>query len=220
MQVEVIPQIEIGNVSRLRVGDVLNTNIASSAYSRFRFAVAYMRLSGLDRLSVSIDTLLNRNGRVSGAVGIDDAITSLEALEMLKEISSDSSIFYTVSGYIYHPKLYLVDGESSAVAIVGSANLTRDGLFRNIEVATAVHLDFSDSVDLAVYQRYDNFISELLNTNNPNVQPLNDAVIQRLLLWMRFNEKLSRRNLALIHSQYVPEQNNVLNLIWRTCFLH
>ena len=181
MRIEVIPQVEIGNIQRVRIGDVLNSTVASDTYQRFRFAVAYMRVSGIDRLAVSIESLLNRGGRFSGAVGIDDEITSIEALEMLGELSSDSTIFHTVSGYIYHPKLYLIDGEKAAVAVVGSGNMTRDGLFRNVEIATAVYLDFESSTDLAVYRRYDELVAALLDIKNPNVQLLNADVLTRLI---------------------------------------
>lgn len=181
MRVEVIPQIELGDVQRLRVGDVLNKIIAADESHRFRFAVAFARLSGLNRLSVSIEGLLNRGGEVAGAVGVDNGVTTIEVLKALQEIAPNSTVFYTVSGYIYHAKLYLVDGEKSAVAIVGSANLTRDGLFRNVEMATAVHLDFESTIDYRVYQRYDAFVSELLNTANPNVQPIDDSVLDRLV---------------------------------------
>lgn len=180
MRVDVIPQVELGGIRRARIGDLLNSSISDDDSIRFRFSVAYMRVSGLNRLSVSLDSLLNRGGRVSGAIGIDDGITSLEALEMLGKISSDSTIFHTISGYIYHPKLYLIDYKKSALAVVGSANLTRDGLFRNVEIATAVHLDFEDSVDYKVYERYDLLISEFLNTLNPNVQPINEAILKKL----------------------------------------
>lgn len=180
MHLEVIPQIQIGNVQRYRVGDILNNAIAADESARFRFAVAYMRTSGLERLSVSIEALLNRGGRVSGVVGIDDSITSIEALEMLREFSSDSTIFYTVSGYIYHPKLYLIDGEKFAIAIVGSSNLTRDGLFRNVELATSIYLDFESRTDFETYKRFDTFLNELLNTGNPNIQLVENDAISKL----------------------------------------
>lgn len=182
MEVVVIPQVEIGNVHRIRIGDVLNTAIADSNCRRFRFAVAYTRMSGWNRLAASIDSLLNRGGRISGATGVDNAITSIEALQFLRQISADSTVFYTTSGFIFHPKLYLMNGDSQAVALIGSANLTRDGLFRNIEVATAVHLDFNSSVDLEVYNRYDEFINGLLDTTHPNVQDITDETLQALAL--------------------------------------
>ena|SRR6266487_2933949 len=181
MRIEVIPQIELGRVNRLRVGDFLNKSISDSFCQRFRFAVAYMRMSGLDRLGASIDVLLNRGGRVSGAIGIDEEITSIEALRALSQVSSDSTIFYTISGFIYHPKLYLMSGEKQAIAVIGSPNLTSDGLFRNIELATAIYLDFEFSTDLKAYEQYETFISELLSTIHPNVQSIDENTLQILI---------------------------------------
>jgi HKD family nuclease len=180
MRIEVIPQVELGSVSRLRVGDFLNKAISDDQCQLFRFAVAYMRLSGLDRLGSAIEALLNRGGRISGAVGVDEEITSIEALEVLAQISSDSTIFYTVSGFIYHPKLYVISGEKQAVAVVGSANLTSEGLFRNVELATAIHLDFESTTDFDVYKQYDAVLSELLNTRHPNVQSVDQGTLELL----------------------------------------
>jgi len=120
MQVMVIPQVEIGNVRRIRIGDVLNTGIADTSCQRFRFAVAYMRMSGWNRLAASIDSLLNRGGHVSGAAGVDNGVTSIEALQFLRRISTNSTIFHTTSGFIYHPKLYLMNGDSRAVALMAA----------------------------------------------------------------------------------------------------
>lgn len=181
MRVEIIPQVELGTVQRKRVGDFLNAAISDTAYERFRFAVAYMRLSGLDRLAASIEGLTNRGGVVSGAVGIDDGITSYEALQSLQEVSQGSTVFHTVSGFIFHPKLYLLNGQREAVAVVGSPNLTRDGLFRNIELANAVFLDLQQPADRVIYGCYDSFINEFLNTSHPNVKPINIAILQTLL---------------------------------------
>ena len=181
MRVELIPQVQIGDIERIRVGDVLNAQIADSSCDRFRFAVAYMRLSGWDRIAGGVDSLVNRGGRVSGAVGVDSGVTSIEALQVLQEVSQDSTVFYTTSAFIYHPKLYLTSGRETAVAIVGSSNLTRDGLFRNVEVSTAVYMDFTSSVDMQVFRRYCAFFDELLNPNRPNVQPITDATLQTLI---------------------------------------
>lgn len=181
MEVEILPQFELGDVSRIRIGDFLNASISSKACKEFRFAVAFMRMSGLDRLAPAMDSLLNRGGHVSGAVGISEGITSVDALEALSQISPDSTIFSTVSGFVFHPKLYLMEGEKSATAVVGSANLTCNGLFRNVEIATAIRLDFNDREDLEVYERHETVIAELLNTSHPNIQPLAETTIQILI---------------------------------------
>lgn len=180
MQVELIPQIEVGNTHRLRVGDVLGRSLADPNYNDFRFAVAYARISGLNRLAVSIESLINRGGHVAGAVGIDDGITSVELLEALAQISVNSTIFHSVSDFIFHPKLYVVSGGTRAIVIIGSPNLTRDGLFRNIEVATAVHLDLNVAADLQVFAQYDALLGELLDTAHPNVQRIDTATIEVL----------------------------------------
>ena len=177
MQIEVITQSVIGNTQWRCVGDVLNAASARTDCQRFRFAVAYMRVSGLSLLYGTLQALCNRSGHIAGAVGIDQGITTLQALELLRRLSSESTIVCTASNYIYHPKLYMVEGDEWACAVVGSANLTRDGLYRNVELATIIHLDLTSSPDVEIYQYYDAFLSELLNPRNPNVQPLNEATL-------------------------------------------
>jgi len=181
MRVEIVPQFALGAVVRRRVGDALNHAIASPRCDRFRFAVAYMRLSGLDRLGAAIDTLINRGGAVSGAVGIDDRVTSEEALRSLRLISSDSTVFHSISGFIFHPKLYIASGPSHAIVVIGSANLTRDGLYRNVEMAAIVDLDLRSAADRKIYRQFDAVMAELLDTNHSNVQPLTDVLVNILV---------------------------------------
>jgi hypothetical protein len=73
-----------------------------------------------------------------------------------------------------------MEGEKRAVAVVGSANLTGDGLFRNIELATAVYLDFEKNSDFMVYKQYDLLIRELLDARHPNVQRVDKNTIKML----------------------------------------
>ena len=181
MQIEIITQSVIGNTHWRCVGDVLNAVIARTDCQQFRFAVAYMRVSGLQLLYGPLHALCARSGRIAGAVGIDQGITTIEALELLRQLSSESTIVCTTSNYIYHPKLYLAEGDKWACVVVGSANLTRDGLYRNVELATLIHLDLASRADLEIYQYYDAFLSELLNPSNPNVQPLNEATVKWLV---------------------------------------
>ena len=120
MRVELIPQIQIGNTQRTRVGDLLNTSLTDESYDRFRFAVAYMRLSGWDRIAGAVENLANRGGHISGVVGVDSGVTTIEALRALQRVSQDSTVFYTTSDFIFHPKLYLTSGRRAAMAVVGS----------------------------------------------------------------------------------------------------
>ena len=180
MRIEVISQSVLGRRPSLCVGDVLNKALTNPQCFRFRFAVAYMRVSGLRLLYDSLLTLYNRQGSIAGAVGIDDGVTTMEALQLLGSLSSTSTLVHTVSDYIYHPKLYVIDASQSALIIIGSANLTRDGLYRNVELATAITLDLTSSADQDIYRSYDTVLNELLNVNNPNVQPINQVTLKWL----------------------------------------
>ena len=144
MQIEVISQSVIGQVKWSCIGDFLNINLRRTDCLRFRFAVAYMRLSGLKLLYDSLQGLIHHGGSISGAVGIDQDVTTIEAIELLNQFSTSSTIVCTVSNYIYHPKLYLIEGNKWASVIIGSANMTRDGLSRNVEIAT-IELNRSQS---------------------------------------------------------------------------
>jgi HKD family nuclease len=180
MRIEAISQSVIGGRPSLCVGDVLNKALMNPQCFRFRFAVAYMRVSGLRLLYDSLLKLYKRQGSIAGAVGIDDGVTSIEALQLLASLSSTSTLVHTVSDYIYHPKLYMIEASQSAVIIIGSANLTRDGLYRNVELATAITLDLTSSADQDVYKSYNTVLDELLNVNNPNVQPINKVTLKWL----------------------------------------
>lgn len=216
MNIDIIPQFELGTVLRKRVGDYINNGLSSEECSSFKFAVAYMRLSGVNRIAPAIESLLNRGGVVSGAIGIDDKVTSVEALETLSRFSQNSTIFYTTSDFIYHPKYYLFEGNSYGTAIVGSANLTRDGLYRNIEIATVINFNFNNYEERDIFEKYDGVINELLDTENPNVRPNNSETVNALksagligseAQSVEMTHKRINRN-----SEFSPENQNLLDI--------
>jgi len=50
----------------------------------------------------------------------------------------------------FHPKVFVFESNSAALAIVGSGNLTQRGLFLNHEAALAVSLDLAVAEDAAL----------------------------------------------------------------------
>ena len=180
MKIDLLPQVELGRVQRTRVGDILNSKLRQNNYDKFRFVVAYLRISGIGRILESMNMLVERGGTISGAVGIDQKLTSIEALETLGQISSTSTIFHTTSGFTFHPKLYLLSGREEATAIVGSSNFTCGGLFQNIELSTMIDFSLASNEDLTLYNKFSAFADEMLNTANPNVRPINEQTLQAL----------------------------------------
>lgn len=188
MDIEAIPQLNLGDVSYRRFGDVISSILSESNYTQFHFAVAYMRESGIGRLHEPIEDFVGRGGTVKGAIGVggritgrDTGVTSREALESLRSLAPNSTVFTTTSDIIFHPKVYAFFDESSATLVVGSANVTRDGLYRNVEFGSVIYLDFSNDGDGEVWNEHRDFLKELLDTSNPNVQPVDDDIISRLV---------------------------------------
>jgi HKD family nuclease len=182
MRVEILTQTDIGGMTPRCVGDVLNEALEDLRHEHFLFAVAYMRKSGINCLSSALQRLAARSGSVSGAVGVGNDVTSLEALQTLKGFSGTSALFYTVSkNIIYHPKLYLVSGAGHALAVLGSSNFTYDGLNSNIEAATVIEMDLGVGDDQQVFTSCERFIRAFLETAHPNVKPLNDEWVARLV---------------------------------------
>lgn len=176
-----IIQVNSGALTEARTGDLLSQGLRDSRYTSFKFAVAYMRLSGLNRIALDIDDLRARGGTVSGAVGLSGGVTSIEALQALASISDSSSVFHVVGGPTYHPKIYLLQGSSEAAIIFGSANLTCDGLYRNIEIGQEVLIDKSMPDDLAILKRYEDFVDSMLDASKSNVWLLDEDRIKEVI---------------------------------------
>lgn len=172
-----IRQTEAGSFSPDRVGDVLAHAISDTRHDVLKFAVAYMRLSGLNRLAVQLEELVERGGHVSGAVGLDGGVTTAEALNALLSLSETSTVFHTVSGFIFHPKLYVVRGDDHGIVIAGSANLTCDGLYRNVELACGLELELTDARDARVMSEFEDFVDALLDPSHPNVLLLSEGTL-------------------------------------------
>ncbi len=179
MRHQTISQWVLGGNPIKRFGDHVSGALFDTRFSVFKFATAYMRLSGLDRLMPGIEALLNRGGVVSGAVGIDDHITSADALEELIRLSATSTVVHSDIGPIVHLKMFVFSGATDGLVIVGSANVTRDGLYRNIEYGVELAFDFSVAHEAAEFSAFQLDIDGLL-TPGSNAFPLDLALLRRL----------------------------------------
>lgn len=104
-------------------------------------SVAFARTTGLEAIQESIKPLAKKT---KFFVGIRNDITSIQAIKQLLALKLDLYAVDTGSRQvIFHPKLYLAANASHAIAIVGSANMTFNGLHNNIEVSTRMALDFA-----------------------------------------------------------------------------
>lgn len=106
-------------------------------------SVAFARTTGLEAIQKNIKPLAKRT---KFFVGIRNDITSIQAIKQLLALKLDLYAVDTGSRHvIFHPKLYLSANASHAIVIVGSANMTFNGLHNNIEVSTRMALDFDQN---------------------------------------------------------------------------
>ena len=118
----------------------IRTLLALPKSTQIVVSVAFARTTGLAAIQDSIKPLA---AKTKFFVGIRNDITSIQAIKQLLELKLDLYAVDTGSRkVIFHPKLYLAANASNAIAIIGSANMTFNGLHNNIEVSTRVALDF------------------------------------------------------------------------------
>ena len=77
-------------------------------------------------------------------VGVDLHGTSLEALDALLGAGIETYVVYSPNSVLFHPKVYVIEGPKKTRAIIGSSNLTRGGLFQNVEASVSVVFDNDD----------------------------------------------------------------------------
>lgn len=111
-------------------------------------SVAFVSESGVQQIE---NQLKAHAAQVTVYAGIRNDITSHQGLTLLHSIGVK---LYTVDtgsrNVIFHPKLYLVRGKSTARFVVGSANLTLGGLNNNIEAGLVIDFDLTNADDKAV----------------------------------------------------------------------
>ena len=111
-------------------------------WDRLDIAVAWVRASGMAYLSDRLAAFLRHGGQMSVIVGIDLENTTCEGLQMLLDLEQyggcETFVYHNEADSIFHPKVYLWQNEEEARLIVGSNNITRSGLYTNVEAGLQV----------------------------------------------------------------------------------
>lgn len=111
-------------------------------------SIAFVSESGVQQIEAALRAHV---AHVTVFAGVRNDITSHQGLTLLHSIGVK---LYTVDTgsrmVIFHPKLYLVRGKTSARLVIGSANLTLGGLNNNIEAGMLLDFNLADVEDKAV----------------------------------------------------------------------
>lgn len=122
-------------------------------------SVAFINEDGVRLIENELKEAGNRAKIFSG---IRNDITSRQGLARLLSLGVLVHAVDTgARNIIFHPKLYLAKGASSARLVIGSANLTLGGLNNNIEAGLIVDLDLNDPEERLFIENIENQFLDL-----------------------------------------------------------
>jgi len=120
---------------KVSMGDCLVSLMGNGKYNQMKMMVAFAKQSGISRLLNDFMNFRNSGGEIEAVVGIDQHITSFQAIQQLSTLTNDNLYIHHDRGAsCFHPKVFIFEKDNNPTAIlVGSSNLTTGGLFSNYE---------------------------------------------------------------------------------------
>lgn len=162
------------------VGIHLNNYLKDKSYNSFFAISAFSSPLGV-RLLDSIEQAKEYFDQLNIVVGIDQNGTSKEALEELLLLGISSYVFYQKESPIFHPKIYLFEGQERTALIIGSSNLTGKGLFTNVESSVLIQFINDDSEGQKVVKDLKEYFKSIFEFNDPNLFQINNYLIEALV---------------------------------------
>jgi HKD family nuclease len=150
-----------------------------TTFNSFTCVVAFASRDAVSALSTYIEQSRQRGSTIKIVVGIDQGGTSRQALEEIAALNVSSFIFHLDTpgnSVIFHPKIYLFEGNGKYAVLIGSNNLTTNGLARNAECATLVKGNLGDSFHSELYHYWGN----LFNLSDSALRPITTEYIEEL----------------------------------------
>jgi len=149
-----------------QLGAELIALLAKGDYACLTIVVAFLRSEGVDQLKDALKKFVASGKKARFIVGISRNVTSYEGLKLLLEIGGEGSVlvFHNASSSagIFHPKLYLFEGDKKSAVAIASNNFTESGLFLNYELAIIIELDSQKSEDQQLQKDINEYITDLV----------------------------------------------------------
>ena len=188
-------------------GVVLAEALRQDDFRSLRLAVAWGKRSGLSRLTNEIRAFRDRGGDSEAILGVDEGGATEEGLRLAQQLFDRPFIFHDPGTKTFHPKVYLLEGPTRALAGIGSWNLTKGGLFTNYEAGVILDLDMAaDGMLVEEIRRY----LDAFHSFSTNCLVLDDALIDRLIAERRFGiepeSSQNRRQRALRRARGEDEE--------------
>ena len=154
------------------LGGALEATFADDTFDTATAVVAFATESGVQHFSRMYDE--GQLESLAVHVGVDENVTSQDALESLLESDIDGYVYHGKS--TFHPKLFYFEGPNRIRAFVGSGNLTNDGLYSNYEAALVVEVMKDDLDGTATIDDLQAYLSQVRTHGTP----LSESLIAEL----------------------------------------
>jgi len=164
--------------SKNSVGNHLLNILSQKGFHTFTGVSAFASEAGVIGLADNIEAAKNNFKKLNLIVGIDEEGTSKEALYEINNLKINSYIFYQTESPIFHPKIYLFEGEKETKLILGSSNLTARGLFGNVESSLLIEFSNKDKEGMQLLSELKEYYSGLFNFKDPNLFKISKSTIQ------------------------------------------
>ena len=203
--------------SKNSVGNAIIKLFKESKFSSFTGISAFASEAGVVGLSECIESGADFFNTLNLIVGIDQEGTSKKALKEINELGINSYIFYQKESPIFHPKIYLFEGENDTTLIVGSSNLTARGLFGNIESSLMIEFNNDDPEGIKLLKELKDYYKTLFDFTDPNLFKISPEIINQFVdegivptrkVWKKKHKKNT--------SNKTPQEGNNLEIPKRT----
>lgn len=155
-------------------------------------SVAFVSESGVEHIE---DKLKPVAKVLTVFAGIRNDITSHQA--MLRLLGLKATLYAVdtgARGVLFHPKLFMVRGDTHARMMIGSANLTLGGLNNNIEAGLVLHFDLANAADKKVIDTVEAELLALPKAYPENILHITDkAALEQMLIEGRLTDEAVAR---------------------------
>ncbi|MEI7452581.1 MAG: phospholipase D family protein [Candidatus Falkowbacteria bacterium] len=181
MQIQLLGQ-GFESTSEFSVGNQLIKFFADEEYHTFTGISAFASQAGVIGLGNHINAAKKHLKIITIVTGVDQKGTSKEALEALLDLKIHTYVFFAPSPFpIFHPKIYLFEGKAKSELIIGSSNLTKPGLFNNVETSLLVRIDNSIEDDKKIVEQLKIYYSGIFDQSDPNLKKITKKLIDDLV---------------------------------------
>lgn len=163
------------------VGNIVTKLFKESKFSSFTGISAFASEAGVIGLSECISNGADSYETLNLIVGIDQEGTSKKALKEINQLGINSYIFYQKESPIFHPKIYIFEGENDTVLIIGSSNLTARGLFGNVESSLMVEFTNDNQEGINLLKEIKDYYKTLFDFTDQNLFKITPTIISQFV---------------------------------------